>query len=159
MLDDVLAPVPYEWWWVLVGVGLLLGAAGVVVVGVLLSREAAPVAPVSLPSPAGGPAEDPVNVIRDRALRRIGALEQRHAAGELDDRQLHLELRAELRAFAQDRTGLDLGSATVSMLATSPETRRLADEFERMLAPTFAARSRHRVNTSLNRARRLVRKW
>ncbi|WP_203336470.1 hypothetical protein [Nocardioides limicola] len=165
--EEIIDPMAYDGWWTLVGVALLVLALLVVVAGALLTRTR-----TEAPAEGEPPAEpaDPLVVLRNETVRRLDDLGRRRRTDEIDDRAFYLELRAELRTFAQARTGRNVRSSTVTMLAASPETRRLATELEHTLAPAFGpdarrgswhsgARADNQAKEALRRARRLVLRW
>ncbi|MFS0706418.1 hypothetical protein AB6N23_18085, partial [Cellulomonas sp. 179-A 9B4 NHS] len=104
-------------------------------------------------------APDPYAAARQVARDRIRAVEERHRAGELDDRGAHLELQFVVREFAAARTGVRTAALTAGLARQDRRVRRLAVLLERYSTPAFGPRSRVSVRTSLDEARRVVGSW
>lgn len=161
---ELVEPMAYGWWWPLVGALLV---AGVVAWfwWVLRSTRGPAQPPAAATGPAAGPAAtpapaaDPYAAARTVALDRIQRVQERHAAGELDARGAHLELRFVLREFAAVRTGVPTSTLTDADARRDRRVRRLASPLERYSHPAFAPTSRVTVRTSLREARKLVQTW
>lgn len=157
---ELVAPMAYHGWWPVVGV--LLVAAVVAWFWWVVRSTRGPVAPAPpaaapAPRPAGAP--DPYAAARQVALTRMQRVEDRHRAGELDERGAHLELAFVVREFAAARTGVRTASLTAGLAREDARVRRLAALLDRYAKPSFALRSRTSVRTSLAEARRVVTRW
>ncbi|MFC8193164.1 hypothetical protein ACFUMH_16030 [Cellulomonas sp. NPDC057328] len=160
---ELVEPMAYHAWWPLVGVALVAAVVGWFWWVVRSTRGPAAAAPAT-PAPARVPSaaqgrRDPYAAARQVALDRLTAVEGRHRAGELDERGVHLELAFVVREFAAARTGVRTASLTAGLARGDRRVRRLARLLERYSNPSFAARSRASVRTSLEEARKVVREW
>lgn len=113
-LKWIVAPLPYSWFWLVLGVLLVLGVIGWFV-GVLVWTL--PVERLRT-----------IPVIRDlsvRVLQRkfgaaVGRVADRHRAGELNSRQAYAEMSRILRNFVFYRTGVRAQYMTAGEVAQGP---------------------------------------
>lgn len=159
---EIADPIAYAWYWVPIGVVLLLSVIWVPLLIVLLTRRRpgdAPVAPPAAPSaPAPAPA-DPFAAARSAHLARIDALERRLSAGEIDTRGLALGLRDVLRDFAEVRTGAATAAMTEVDARQDPRVERIVSLLERTTSPAFGPTPRGKGTVALRDARQVVSTW
>lgn len=159
---ELVAPMAYHGWWPLVGALLVAGVVAWFWWVLRSTRGPAPAAAPTVeetPAPRPARAADPYAAARQVALARLQRVEDRHRAGELDDRGAHLELAFVVREFAAARTGVRTASLTAGLAREDARVRRLAALLERYAKPSFAPRARTSVRTSLGEARRVVTRW
>lgn len=100
-----------------------------------------------------------VETLKAEFLRAINDVGARVDAGDLDARSGHRELTAVMRAFVRRTTGHDVTSQDVSTLVADPRTRAVGTLIADLYEPDFARASARELETSLHRAREVVRAW
>jgi hypothetical protein len=159
---EIADPIGYSWYWVPIGLVLVLAVIWVPVLIVLLTRrrrgEPEPAATVAPAVPSAGPS-DPYAAARTAHLARIDTLERRLGAGEIDVRGLALGLRDVLRDFAEVRTGAATAAMTEVDARQDPRVARIVSLLERTTSPAFGPTSRGSGKVALRDARQLVSTW
>ncbi len=159
-IDELYPPVGYSPWWAVLGGGLILAAVALVIVVVRRTRDPGrPPRPVPS-TPAG---VDALGALRTEFTARVDELQHRFDAGELDERAVHLQLSALMRAFATRRTGRDASTWTLAEIERIG-ARELWDVIARNYPPSFADDGDPRARAvnpheSLGYARQVVNQW
>ncbi|MGJ3508463.1 hypothetical protein [Enemella sp. A6] len=153
---EIFGPQAYSSLWLIAGILAVLAFFAIPPVIVWLTRVRPPKPPPPPPPP------DP-NQFRAECLARINAIRQRHAAGQLGEREAHQELSQTVRAFVSDATGRPVDRMTLSdvqaVLADDPRFAHLADWIEMLYPPQFAPSVPRSVADSASEAERLVGSW
>lgn len=153
---EVFGPQAYSSMWLVGGVLALLLFFGLppLIVWLTRVRPAKPAPPPPPPDP---------NRFRAECLARIAAIRQRHAAGDLGEREAHQELSQTVRVFVADATQLPVDRMTLTDvqagLSTDPRFVHLADWIEMLYPPQFAPSASRSVAESAGEAERLVGTW
>ena len=158
--DELVDPVRYSEWVLILGLALVLGAlawVGWVLFSKRLARWVTDPKPRSRPET---PDADLFAPMRAVYLERVGEVERRHGAGELDRRGVHLTLSAVVREFASDR-GIDARHMTLRELRELAGTESLARLIESYYRPAFARNAARvaDVDTALAGAREVISTW
>lgn len=155
-LLEIYGPQAYSPFWLISGILALVLFFGVPPLIVWLTRVRPPAPPPPPPPP------DP-NQFRAECLARIASIRQRHAAGELGEREAHQELSQTVRAFVADATGRPVDRMTLTdvqaTLAGDARFGHLADWIEVLYPPQFAPAVQRSVAESAGEAERLVGSW
>lgn len=100
-----------------------------------------------------------VETLKAEFLRAVNDIGHRADDGDIDAREGHRELTGVMRTFVRRTTGFDVTSQDVATLLADPRTapvgRLVADLYE----PEFARASDRELETSLRRARGVIRSW
>lgn len=148
--DDLVGPIGHSVVWTVIGAVVLAGALALGGWAWWPARRREPAAVVAEPA-------DP-EALKRRYLERIGEIERAHLDRRLDDRTLHLQLSATLRAFATD-----LSSARAT--AMTPEQLRaaglepIAGIITASYPPQFERRRDGDPAGALSSAREVVSTW
>lgn len=153
-IDDFFAPWGYDWWWwAVLPVFLALVVAWIFVSRWLARRIGRPPQAVTLPT-LWVPPKDAAR----EALERIDATVVAAHRGELDARDVHVELSAIVREYGYKRTGVDTRSMTLAELRRSRLTQ-VADTVATFYPIAFAPDPASEVEPAAERAREVVRSW
>lgn len=148
-VDDINDPVGYWGGLLPIGIAALVLAVAVVVVVLVVTRGPKRTAP---PRPAWQPAigEDPYARLRQETTARIGELADRHAAGQIDDRALHLGLSGVMRTFASGRLGIDTSAMTLLEVARRKDAAVLTGIIAHYYRPSFADEAEMRLRPGID---------
>jgi hypothetical protein len=153
-IDDFFAPWGYGWWWwIVLPVFLVLLTAWILLSRRLAGRIGRPPKAVDLPT-VWVPPKDAAK----EALERIDATVSAARSGELDARDVHVELSAIIREYGWKRTGVDARSMTLDELRRSRLTE-VADTIATFYPIAFAPKPGAEVEPAAERAREVVRTW
>lgn len=160
---ELVDPQGYAPWWTFVGIAMLalLLAWYVFVFWSTRKRPGEvelPRAKRTTPAMPGQP-RDPFDAVRAIYLERLEEIKARHAAGELDTRGVHLEIRQVMRDYTKARTGVDAETFTSLDAARVSLTGPLAKSLKNLSYPSFARSSTAKPSHSLFRARQVIQKW
>lgn len=100
-----------------------------------------------------------VEGLKAEFLRATNAVGSRFDAGDLDARDAHRELTAVMRRFVRRTTGHDVTSQDVATLVADERTRAVGSLIADLYEPEFARASDQELETSLQRAREVIRAW
>lgn len=154
---DLLPPETYAWWVPVVAAVLLVLVAAWLVFVFWWSnptRVAAREAKKARFTPA------PMTTsLRQRYTEEIDQHLGRYEEGEIDLRELHLELSSTMRRFASERIGTDVTTWTRGDVASYDTTRQLGDLLAVYEEPSFAQRSEAEVRASASSAQEVVNRW
>ncbi|MGP9693266.1 hypothetical protein ACT3TZ_01410 [Brachybacterium sp. AOP25-B2-12] len=100
-----------------------------------------------------------VEGLKAEFLRATNTVGSRFDAGDLDARDAHRELTAVMRRFVRRTTGHDVTSQDVTTLLADDRTRDVGRLIADLYEPEFARESDRALETSLQRAREVIRTW
>lgn len=149
---QIIDPPQYSVAWVILAVLCILVITALVLATLRITR-----AVVERSAYARRPSD--VETLKAEFLRAVNDIGRRADLGEVDAREGHRELVGVLRVFVRRTTGFDVTSQDVGALLadgrTAPVGRLIADLYE----PEFARASGRELETSLRRARGVIRAW
>ena len=176
---DIIAPVGYSTWWLVLAAVLVVVAVGWCVLAVVRTRAARP----------GRATAPPPTDLRADYLTRIDDVRRRVRTGELTPRAGHQELSVVVRAFVQRVSGAPVETMTLAQLRdlatrsvratapvgpparptapmtpsaptqTAPTLADLADYVGALYVPEFAPQTVRSVDAAADRAEQLVQAW
>lgn len=110
---DIVPPMQFQWFWLVIGIGIVLLIVAWYLLIPLIARRSlrAPAAPAPYQRPYQGPAG-----AAERALAAIAEVERSCTAGTISVREAHLRFSAIVREFAWDMSRVDARTMTLTEL-------------------------------------------
>lgn len=102
MPEELYPPVQYEWWWLLIALGILAALAATAWLVWALTRP-----PRERPPAPAAPLGAQLDALRARHLGRIDEVERAALSGAMSARDANAELSRITRAFVNEFTGLE----------------------------------------------------
>lgn len=149
---QVIAPPQYSIAWLILAVLCVLVIVALVVATMRITRRV-----VERSAYRRRPTD--VEGLKAEFLRGVNGVGARFDAGDVDVREAHRDLSAVMRRFVRRTTGHDVTSQDVTTLLADERTRAVGRLLADLYEPEFARASDRDLETSLRRAREVIRAW